>query len=523
MGTKTRYHSRRFFLLLALAAPFFLLGASSLDDARYERASDQIRAGQYLEAAETYKAILAETSDSELRAKVQELLGDLYAIYLELPDLAREQYELVLTQYPDSPWVDDALFNIGMIHFEKGEWEESKKYFRDVLQKYPDSPRAFTAETLVEQAEMYLREPSRAPAPEKAPEPSEVAAQEIRVLVVDFSSQVTVSASLPITVREDRPGGAGSTVGNTAQISAASGNISVNGKSVSGGSLILSCPDLSLTIGDRSFRGNLLIQSQSTGFIVVNRLSLEDYLRGVVPKEMPAGWNMEALKAQAVAARTFALYQIEKHQDEQWDVMATVMSQVYGGRSGETAKTDQAVRETAGQILSFNQRPILAYFHSNSGGHTESTDAVWGTDLPYLEGVDDPYSKGNQADAWGASFTLDQINQAMAGDGISGITNLEPTGYSPSGRVTQIRFQTANGSTEMPANTTRLRLGSTVMKSTWWQESKEGNRFLFRGRGYGHGVGMSQWGAKAMADQGFDYRRILAYYYPKCSVTDGRG
>jgi len=523
MGTKTRYHSRRFFLLLALAAPFFLLGASSLDDTRYQRASDQIRAGQYLEAAETYKAILATTDDTELKAKIQELLGDLYAIYLELPDLAMDQYNLVLEKYPLSPWVDDALFNIGMIHFEKGEWEESKKYFREVLQKYPDSPRAFTAETLVEQADMYQREPARAPAPEKAPEPSQVAAQDIRVLVVDFSTQATVSASSPITVREDRPGGASTTVGNSAQIVASSGNISLNGRAVSGGSVILSCPDQSLTIGDRSFRGNIMIQSQSTGFIVVNRLSLEDYLRGVVPKEMPASWNVEALKAQAVAARTFALYQIEKHQDEQWDVMATVMSQVYGGRSGETAKTDQAVRQTAGQILSFNQRPILAYFHSNSGGHTESTDAVWGTDLPYLEGVDDPYSKGNQADTWEASFTIGQINQMMAGDGIAGITNVEPAGFSPSGRVSRIRFQTTNGSTEMPANTTRIRLGSTVMKSTWWQESRQGDRLVFRGKGYGHGVGMSQWGAKAMADQGFDYRKILAYYYPKCSVTDGRG
>jgi stage II sporulation protein D len=523
MGIKTRYFSRRLFLLLALAAPFFLLGASALDETRYQRVSDQIRAGQYLEAAETYKAILGSTEDPELRAKVQELLGDLYAIYLELPDLAAEQYELVLTRYPDSPWVDDALFNVGMIHFEKGDWEAAKQKFRQVLNEYPDSPRAFTAETLIEQAEIYQRDPSRAPAPEAVPEPSQVAAQEIRVLVVDFSAQATIKASSAITIREDPLSDASVTVGNTAQIVAASGNFLLNGKPISGGStvLTLSCPDQSLSIGDRSFRGVLLIQPQSTGFIVVNRLPLEDYLRGVVPKEMPAVWPLEALKAQAVAARTYALYQIEKHQDEQWDVMATVMSQVYGGRQGETPSTDQAVRETAGQILTYNQRPILAYFHSNSGGHTENTASVWGTDLPYLEAVNDPYSKGTRVDSWQATYTLDQINQALASDGIVGVTDIQPDQYSPSGRVTRIRFQTVTGSMDMPANTARLRLGSTVMKSTWWTEIKQGNRFVFQGQGYGHGVGMSQWGAKSMADIGSTYQEILAYYYPKCSVTDG--
>ena len=95
MGTKFRHVSKRFFLVLALVGPFFLWGANSLDEGRYERALDQIRAGQYLEAAETYKMILETTEDSELRAKVQELLGDLYAIYLELPDLAMNQYEMV--------------------------------------------------------------------------------------------------------------------------------------------------------------------------------------------------------------------------------------------------------------------------------------------------------------------------------------------------------------------------------------------------------------------------------------------
>ena len=410
------------------------------------------------------------------------------------------------------------MFNIGMLHFERGEWKDAQGNFQEVLRKYPNSPRAFTAQTLFEQAGIYLRDPSKAPAAVEAPEPDDVAAQYIRVLVIDYATEVLVTASTPIMVRERRPGGSEFTAGNSVRILTASKHFSANGRTLAGGDISLSCADQSLEVSDRAFRGELIFHSRDTGFFVVNRLLLEDYLRGVIPREMPASWPIEALKAQAVAARTYALYQIEKHRDEQWDVMATVMSQVYGGRGAETTTTDQAVRETTGQILTYNERPILAYFHSNSGGSTESTDKVWGTQLPYLEAVEDPYSLGTRVDAWEAVFTLDKINAALANDGLTGITDVVPVEFSPSGRVTRIRFKTSNGSAEMPANTTRLRLGSTVMKSTWWEANKQGSRLHFQGRGYGHGVGMSQWGAKAMAALGFDFLQILHHYYPRCSV-----
>jgi stage II sporulation protein D len=512
---------KKYLLLLTLLGSFFLWGnllAQNLDVVRYQRASDQIRDGQYLEAAETYKMILESTKDKELKAKVQELLGDLYALYLEIPDQAKSAYEIVLKDYPDSPWVDDAIFNIGMIYFEKGKWDEARERFQEVLRKYPDSPRAFTAQTLYEQADAYLKGTAKAPAPEQAPAPSQVASQTIRVLVLDNTTQATVTANAPISVS----GGSnrsGVNAGTTVQIVMSSGQFNINGSPVGSGDVTLSNSDQSLSVSDRTFRGDLVCIAKDNGFMIVNRLPLEDYLRGVVPKEMPSSWNIEALKAQTVAARTFALYQIEKHQDELWDVMATVMSQVYGGRSAETANSDRAVRETSGQILTYNQRPILAYFHSNSGGNTDDTQAVFGTELPYLEGVKDPYSNGTKADTWEATFSSSQINSALASDGITGITNLSPAETSPWGRVNRIRFQTSSGTKELSANTVRLRLGSTVMKSTWWQVSNQGGQWHFQGRGYGHGVGMAQYGAKAMAEQGSDYLQILKYYYPRCSVS----
>ena len=508
-------------IMLTLLGSFFLwggLGAQNLDESRYQQASDQIRDGQYLEAAESYKMILESTKDRELKAKVQELLGDLYALYLEIPDQAKAAYEVVLKDYPNSPWVDDAIFNIGMIYFEKGKWDEARERFQEVLRKYPESPRAFTAQTLFEQSEAYLTGASKAPPPVQAPAPSQVASQKIRVQVLDNANQATITAGTPISVSGGSNRG-GSNAGTTVQIAMASGQFTVNGSPMGGSDVTLSCSDQLLSVSDRTFRGDLMCIAKNNGFMIVNRLSLEDYLRGVVPKEMPSSWNIEALKAQTVAARTFALFQIEKHRDELWDVMATVMSQVYGGKSGETANSDRAVRETTGQILTYNQRPILAYFHSNSGGNTDATQDVFGTELPYLEGVADPYSTGSKADTWEANFSIEQINSALASDGITGVTDLSPAQTSPDGRVSRIRFQTSNGPKELSANTARLRLGSTVMKSTWWQVTNQGGQWHFQGRGYGHGVGMSQWGAKAMADQGNDYLKILQHYYPRCSVS----
>jgi stage II sporulation protein D len=521
IASPTKQSPKKSLLILTLVGLFFLWGQVStqnLDEARYQQASDQIRDGQYLEAAESYKMILESSNDKELKAKVQELLGDLYALYLEIPDQAKAAYEKVLKDYSNSPWVDDAIFNIGMIYFEKGKWDEARERFQEVLRKYPDSPRAFTAQTLFEQSEAYLTGASKAPPPVQAPAPSQVASQTIRVLIIDAINQATISASTPITVSGGSSRG-GTNAGTAVQVVMSSGLFSVNGSPMGGGDITLSCSDQSLSVSDRTFRGDLICIVKNSGFIIVNRVSLEDYLRGVVPKEMPSSWNVEALKAQTVAARTFALYQIEKHQDEQWDVMATVMSQVYGGRSAETANSDRAVRETTGQILIYNQRPVLAYFHSNSGGNTDPTQEVFGTELPYLEGVKDPYSTGTKADTWEATFSQDQINSALASDGITGVTNLSPAQTSSCGRVSRIRFQTSSGVKELSANTTRLRLGSTVMKSTWWQVSNQGGQWHFQGRGYGHGVGMSQWGAKAMADQGNGYLKILKHYYPKCSVS----
>ncbi len=508
-------------LMVALLGAFFLwvgeLSTQSLDEVRYQRALDQIRAGQYLEAAETYKMILETSTDRGFRAKVLELLGDLYALYLDLPDLAVEAYETEIREYPDLGWVVDATFNLGMINYEAGEWQEAQERFREVLRLDPHSARAFTAQTLLEKAEEYLLNPESAPEPTPTPELVDVVSQQIRVLVVDFSTDVTVTADSQIRVEEHR-GGAGNG-GQQVRINTTGGQFYVAGKPISGSTVTLSCPDQSLTVAGRRFRGEFRVEKKDRGFIIVNQLPLEEYLRGVIPKEMPASWSIEALKAQAVAARTYALFQIDKHRDEQWDVMATVMSQVYGGRDAETPSTDRAVRETAGQILTFNDRPILAYFHASSGGYTESTEEVWGTRLPYLEAVLDPYSNGNPTDNWEATFTQDQVNLALVSEGITGVTDIASAAYSHTGRVTRIRFQTASGAKVMPANTTRLRLGSTVMKSTWWEVNRDGEQWHFRGKGYGHGVGMSQWGAKGLANEGRNYLQILQFYYPLCQVS----
>ena len=299
-------------LMVALLGAFFLWvgesSAQSLDEDRYQRASDQIRGGQYLEAAETYKMILETSADRGFRAKVQELLGDLYALYLDLPDLAVEAYETEIREYPDLEWVVDATFNIGMISYEQGDWQEARDKFREVLRLDPHSARAFTAQTLFEKAEEYLLNPESAPEPTPAPELTDVVSQQIRVLVVDFSTDVTITADTPIQVKESRS--ESEERGREVRVYTTGGQMYVAGKQTSGSYVTLSCPDQSLTVVDRRFRGDLRVVKKDRGFLIINQLPLEEYLRGVIPREMPASWSIEALKAQSVAARTNALFQI---------------------------------------------------------------------------------------------------------------------------------------------------------------------------------------------------------------------
>ncbi len=280
------------------------------------------------------------------------------------------------------------------------------------------------------------------------------------------------------------------------------------------------------------YRGKVLLLPTSKGLTAVNYVDLEQYLYSVVASEMPSTWHPEALKAQSVAARSYILARREKAANPVYDVGDTTTYQVYKGVAAETASTQAAVNATKEQVLSYSNQIIEAVFHSSSGGATENVEDVWSKPLPYLRGVKDfdlEPSIGNPHAAWSESLNGEDLQRKLASRigsiaALGRITVLEPTlTTSGSGRIRQLKVTGENGVAQITGEQFRqaLSLKSTLfaITTTPGTKSSEPTLFTFQGRGFGHGLGMSQYGAYAMATQRQNYRQILGHYYKGATLS----
>lgn len=330
-----------------------------------------------------------------------------------------------------------------------------------------------------------------------------------------------------------------------------------------------------VALGSRAYRGRLEIgRYNKDKLTAVNIVSMEEYLYGVVPSEMPSTWPQEALKAQAVCARSYALikagYGGESNAKKGYKIVDTVSSQVYKGYLAESVMANKAVDATKGEMVCYNNKVVAAYFYSTSGGRTESAAEVWAAELPYLQSVPDTFEQDAARLVWQETLTLEQIKKALAGQGIPfEVEDLQVSMYTKTGRVHALNLLGGNRSLKLQGTTIRtvLNLNSTKFKivrqgdtpdevsvlsadgmenrrisnmyiasadgvskapdelgqyivqsaDNLWnyprsapQSSKE---LLFAGMGYGHGVGMSQYGAKGMAEAGYTYKEIIEYYF----------
>ena len=289
--------------------------------------------------------------------------------------------------------------------------------------------------------------------------------------------------------------------------------LSVNGKVVS--SLVISAPAVAIVNG-KGYRGAIEITPVERGLLVVNELPLEEYLVGLINCEISSVWPLEAIKAQAVVARSFALYQKEARKGAPYHLESSVVDQVYDGCTVEDARSAFGVKETAGEVVTFNGAVAPAFFHSNCGGHTEAVEQVWSAKLPYLSGVPCRYCLDVPTASWDVTLSLAKIEALLKAGGVSvpGLRDIKTGFLNKSGRLSTVRLTTAKGNQELPAISFRKALGSTVIRSTNFEVTISGNSARFTGKGYGHGVGLCQWGARSRAAEGFSYREILAYYYP---------
>lgn len=263
-----------------------------------------------------------------------------------------------------------------------------------------------------------------------------------------------------------------------------------------------------------NYRGIIEVWKGEKGLYIVNEVPLEEYIKGVVSAEVGSNWEFEALKAQAVVARTYAVYQMIHNNKRPYHITASVLDQVY--KSENISKDiERAVEETKGEILTYEGEPIIAFYHSTSGGMTEDPVEVFGKSYPYLKPIETS-CENSPYYIWEKRIPLSEIEEAS---GIKEIKEIYINEITASNRARNLKFITEKGEYIVVAKDLRKNLGWDKLPSTMITNiTKDKNLFVFEGKGYGHGVGMCQWTALDMAKKGMNYKEILSRFYPNTII-----
>lgn len=276
-------------------------------------------------------------------------------------------------------------------------------------------------------------------------------------------------------------------------------------------------------LNGRKFRGAVdIIRQQNKKLLAVNHLHVEDYICGVLYHEVAPWWPIEALKAQAIVARTFALYQSKKNAHKDYDLVSTVYSQVYGGSTSERGRTSKAVRLTKNQVLTYKGKIFPTFYHATCAGHTQNASCLWKINLPALRGRECQFCQRSPHFRWKKKVSLQSIEEALesANFKVGLIDTIKIVDRDISGRITELEINSTLGSVRVDANRFRLAVGPNIIKSTNFDLEIARRQVYFEGLGWGHGVGMCQWGTFFMARNRFNVEQILGYYYPESKIEN---
>lgn len=294
-------------------------------------------------------------------------------------------------------------------------------------------------------------------------------------------------------------------------------NINLNGKNFklnnfpqNGAFLISSDSPIYVDKIKRNYGGAISFRVNNKKLDIVNRVEMDEYLKGVLPKEMSPSFPMESLKAQALCSRSFAINNYNKFIKNGYNLDDTTRSQVYYGKDVEEKTTNKAVEETIGQVIKYDGKVAETIFCASSGGYTVASSEAWGgNSVPYLISKEDPYS----VHPWKYELKNSDLKKLNLSDVFS--VSLD---YNNSNRVNNLTFATSKGDVKIKATDFRKKIGNTIIKSTLFDVNVIGNKVFVSGKGYGHGVGMSQYGAVEMAKKGSNYKDIIEFYFPGTNI-----
>lgn len=275
---------------------------------------------------------------------------------------------------------------------------------------------------------------------------------------------------------------------------------------------------------ERRYRGFIDVLLASNGkLLVINQLEIEDYIKGVLYHEVSNRWPMEVLKVQAVAARSYAITQIQASVKRDFDVTNDIYSQVYGGRDSERYRTNMAVDATQGEILTVGSKALPSYFHATCGGHTEDSAELWPKQTwAALKGVTCIYCRESPHYYWKRNIRLKDIQDKLNAKGyaIGLIEDIAVTKRNSSDRIVALIITDRTGKQlTISGKDFREIVGPNLIRSNNYFIIMQGYYCDFIGKGWGHGVGMCQWGAQAMASREITYDKILQHYYPGAGIT----
>jgi stage II sporulation protein D len=516
---------RKTVLLCCAHLLFFNCTASaeplSMTKALFALAETSHKNGRYLEALSFYRDVLLNSEPSGIPADLYKNMGDIYADYLESYAQALACYRKQAELFPGQSSTPDVHLRIARMLYLQGQQEQARAHYRFICAAFPDYAKK---SSLAE--ELQRIEKREQPFQLKTVSIEQPLPGYIRVLLKDDTAPAELSAPGGLRVYTDRqalvltipdgtliycrPDKVGIAIDNHA---AAKTPLRIEAAAGAG-----------IQVNNKMYRGTLWAHLQEGRLMLVNHVLLEEYLYGVLAKEVPASWPAAALQAQAVAARTYALYNVLKNAPALFDVYSTTASQAYGGLDSEKSASRKAVDETRGIVLSYGKKLALPLYHANSGGMTETPEDVWGWSAPYLAAQQDGFSRDTKNFEWDCSLAAADLSDHLcqAGFPLPAVETIMPLQRDRSGRITRLGLQADKRTAYLSGNSFRLLAGPGKIKSAHFTVERNNQSFIFNGSGYGHGVGMSQWGAYGMARQGYRAEQILRWYYPGTAIIHAR-
>ncbi len=335
----------------------------------------------------------------------------------------------------------------------------------------------------------------------------------IRVAVVD-GARVAELRGDDIDVVELGPGASGAWRASVVRPVVVSGTVEIDGRRAPAFRLRSDRP---IRLNGREYPSPLEIVRSGDGFAVVNEVPLEEYVVGVLRAEASEKWPPAMLRAQAVVARTYAAYHRNLAAGKPFHILASTAHQQYAGRVPAASPAWGAVRETTGQVLLWEGEVFPAFYHTESGGYTEDPRMVFAArTMPALKPVRCEFSAGSPHYYWNLDLRLTDLAELLRRNDVNvgAISAIEISERTPSLRASAVTVHGARSSARLRGNDFRRMIGYDTLKSTLFAVAIDGDWARFSGRGYGHGVGMCQWGAKGMAEQGYAARKILEFFYP---------